>query len=164
MLWKPLIAAWICGVAMHFLYRPLGRPRLLRAFFPVSENVWEHFKMAFWPLCGAMAFVGVQMGRPWTSISAAAAAAAGFAMLMMFGIFYTYTAGLGVGKNLLWVDIASFAAVMACSYLAGLRVLSRSVTALCGWGSAALLLLLAVLLHRLSFDHPDLPIFREGGF
>ena len=58
MLWKTLLVAWACGVVMHFLYRPLGQPRFLRALFPVSENVWEHFKMAFWPLCGAMAFVG----------------------------------------------------------------------------------------------------------
>lgn len=163
MLWKTLLVAWACGVVMHFLYRPLGQPQFLRALFPVSENVWEHFKMAFWPLCGAMAFVGVQTARPWASVAAAAAAASVYAMLMMFGLFYTYVVGLGAGRCLLWVDILSFAAVMTSGYLIGLRVLSYDIPVLWGGAAAALLVLAVVLLHRLSFDCPDLPMFREGG-
>ena len=163
MLWKPLFAAWACGVAMHFLYRPLGRPRFLRALFPVSENAWEHVKMAFWPLCTAMIWVGVRSGTPWASVALACAAAAGHAVLMMLGLFYTYVAGLGAGHSLLPADIASFAAVMGCSYAVGLRVLGLDVSARWGIAAAALLAITVYLLHRWSFDPPDLPLFRQGG-
>ena len=82
---------------------------------------------------------------------------------MMFGLFYTYVVGLGVGRSLLWVDIVSFSGVMACGYAVGLRVLDCTVPV--RWGAAAALVLLGMifLLHRLSFSPPDLPMFREGG-
>lgn len=163
MLWKPLFFAWACGVVMHFLYRPLGEPRFLRALFPVSENVWEHYKMAFWPLCGAVAFVGTQGARPWTSVAVAVLAATLCAMVIMFGVFYTYVVGLGVGKNLLWADILSFCAVMATGYWVGLQVLSRPFSAAWGGAAAGVLAAEVVLLHCLSFDPPDLPMFRDGG-
>ena len=163
MLWKTLLVAWICGVVMHFLYRPLGSPRPLCMFFPVSENVWEHFKMAFWPLCGAMIFLGVKTGAPWASVALACLAASMHAMFMMFGLFYTYVVGLGVGRCLLWVDILSFACVMLSGYVVGLRVLARAVPALWGGAAAAVLFGIVCLLHRLIFQNPDLPMFREGG-
>jgi hypothetical protein len=48
-------AAALVGTAAHFLYEPLGRPRLLVMFLPVNESPWEHVKLAVWPLLGAVA-------------------------------------------------------------------------------------------------------------
>lgn len=163
MLWIPLLVAWICGAVMHFLYRPLGEPRFLRALFPVSENVWEHFKIVFWPLGGALAFVAVQSQRPWSSAAVAVLAATGCAMAVMFGIFYIYAAGLGVGKSLLWVDIPSFFVAMTAGYWVGLQALGHSFAAVYGAAAAAAVAVEVVLLHCLSFSHPDLPLFRDGG-
>ena len=49
------VAAALVGTVAHFLYEPLGRPRLLVMFLPVNESPWEHVKLAVWPLLGAVA-------------------------------------------------------------------------------------------------------------
>ena len=68
-----LAAAVLVGTVAHFLYEPLGRPRLLVALLPINESPWEHVKLAFWPLLGALAVLARQESIPW-----ATAVAAGF--------------------------------------------------------------------------------------
>lgn len=45
------------GVLLHFCFDWSGRRRLLAVFAPVNESVWEHLKMAYWPL---LVLTGVQ--------------------------------------------------------------------------------------------------------
>ena len=50
------IAAWLgaalAGTALHFLHNWLPNP-LTALFAPVTESVWEHLKLLFWPYLGA---------------------------------------------------------------------------------------------------------------
>lgn len=163
MIWGTLLLAWAIGVVMHFLYEPLGRPRLLRPLLPLSESAWEHYKMAFWPLLAAMIWLAVYYGLPWHSAACAALAAALHAMGTMFGLFYIYVCGLGAGHSILMVDILCFACTMFSGYRLGVRLLAAGPPAWLGVPAAAGLAAIAVLLARFSAKAPDLPMFRDGG-
>ncbi len=163
MIWGTLLLAWAVGVVMHFLYEPLGRPRFLRPLLPLSESAWEHYKMAFWPLAAAMAWLAVCYGLPWHSAACAALAAALHAMGTMFGLFYIYVSGLGVGRSVMMVDILCFVCTMFSGYFVGVRLLASALPAWLGIPALAGLVLIAYLLARFSVRPPDLPMFRDGG-
>ena len=59
MLWLIFVGFCAFGTVQHFLFVPLGRPRWLLWLLPVSESPWEHYKLAFWPLGGALCLTGV---------------------------------------------------------------------------------------------------------
>ncbi len=147
------------GTVMHFLYRPLGQPALLAFLLPVSESVWEHAKMAVWPLCGAMLYLGCQYGIAPGAILCACLLCAVHAMASMFGFFYVYFYGLGVRRPVLWLDICCYYLVMGGSFVMGLFALTLHPPLVVGGLCAAGLLVLAVVFGRFSFAPPKLPLF-----
>ena len=154
-------AACAAGPVLHFLYEPLGRPRWLAPLLPVSESPWEHYKLVFWPLCAALAFMAARTGAGWRQWAVAACGACAHGFATMFGIFYFYVAALGVGRPLLAADIGSFYVTMGCGFALGLRLLARPAGV---WTlpALALLALTAALLGRFSFSPPRAPLFRDG--
>lgn len=49
-IWSVVIS-YVAAVILHFGYDFLGRPFLLSGIMPVSESIWEHLKLVFYPLC-----------------------------------------------------------------------------------------------------------------
>lgn len=43
------ILTFLTGCVSHFIYEWSGRSPLAALFFPVSESVWEHLKLLFFP-------------------------------------------------------------------------------------------------------------------
>lgn len=158
------VAACTAGTIQHFLYRPLGSPRWLAPLLPVSESPWEHYKLAFWPLCAALGAAALCLGVSWQSWALAALLACAHAFCTMFGIFYFYVYGLGVGRPLLAADIGGYYLTMGCGYALGLRALTLYTAVWPGVCALALLLAAAVLLARWSVAPPALPLFRDGAF
>ncbi len=155
-------AACVLGTVAHFLYAILKNPVILSPFLPVSESPWEHFKMAFWPLCASMIYLGIRASATVPQIICSAAAACAAAFFVMFGIFYIYNSGFGVGHAVLAVDIASFYITMVAGFLAGLFVLklqpSFALVLLC----AAALIFTAGFFVYASKSPPKAPIFTSG--
>ena len=96
MLWGIFLLFCLLGTVQHFLYRPLGRPRSLAWLLPVSESPWEHCKLAFWPLGGALGTVTLLTGGTLPTFLSAWWAAAAHGLCTMLGIYYFYRAALGV--------------------------------------------------------------------
>ncbi len=96
----------LLGSALHFAFEWSGNWMPLALVAAVNESVWEHLKLAFWPML-LWAIVEFAALRPST---ARFWAAKGFALLaapaLIVGIFYGYTSVLG--RNLLVLDIATF--------------------------------------------------------
>ena len=108
MLW--LIFAGFCafGTVQHFLFVPLGRPRWLLWLLPVSESPWEHYKLVFWPLGGALCLTGVLAEAAPAAILWAWLHGAAHGFCTMMGIYCFYRMALGVKKPLLWADILNY--------------------------------------------------------
>lgn len=104
------------GTFLHFAYDLSGQNELVGYFSSVSESVWEHLKLIYWP---AMIFaVGEYFayGRYEPDFFAVKMCGVFCAMSFIVTFFYTYSGILGF--NLLGVDIASFILSAAlCQYI-----------------------------------------------
>ena len=47
--WGMLLVAFL-GILLHFLYEFTGKSMWAGFFSPINESVWEHMKLAFFPL------------------------------------------------------------------------------------------------------------------
>ena len=160
MLFLFFLMACLAGTIMHFLYAPLGAPVFLAPFLPVSESPWEHYKLAFWPLCAALIYLGMKTGAGTAAILCACLAAALHSAFTIFGIYYIYTAGFNLGP-ILWVDILNYYVSMYIAFCLGLRVMALDSSPVFGFISALWLIFTAIALAIFSFHPPSFPIFRS---
>ena len=162
MLWLTFAIVCLLGTVQHFLFVPLGRPRSLCWFLPVSESPWEHYKLAFWPLGGALAVISLAAEMPLPAFLWAWFAAAAHGLCTMLGIYYVYRSGLGVPRPVLWVDILNYYITMYFGWKIGLRALLAEAS----WAKAApaaLCLVFCALLFAWAAVLPPekYPMFRE---
>lgn len=146
----------LAGSALHFAYDLCPSP-LVGLFCPVSESVWEHLKLLYWPFLAA-AFVlarGADDARGrWCGLLVGLLAAP----LLLLGAYYPLRYGFGVHG--LWLDLLLYVLAMGAGFLLAYRLQRR---ALPGWLCGPLVIAAGVYgaaLALFSFAPPDLPIFR----
>ena len=80
------------GILLHFCFAWGGSRPVLAVFCPINESVWEHLKMAYWPV---VLLTGVQLAVTEASPTLLAARAIGFyAMCVVILGLYFLTAAL----------------------------------------------------------------------
>ncbi|MBQ6711470.1 MAG: hypothetical protein IJN18_04010 [Clostridia bacterium] len=162
MLWGIFLVFCILGTVQHFLFQPLGRPRALLWLLPVSESPWEHYKLSFWPLGGALGTVALLTGLPFSAFVCAWFAGAGHAFCTMLGIYCFYRWGLGVKRPVLWADIGSYYITMFLGWRLGLRVLLQPPRPGAAIFAGVALLACALLFPSAAALPPQkYPLFRE---
>ena len=146
------------GTGLHFLYPLLPIP-LVALFAPVSESVWEHLKLLYWPFLVAAAALARQERhrlRAWSGFLASLL----LQPLVLTAVYYLLHAGFGV--DILWVEIGLYYAVLAAGFRAA-RAIAAGGRAEPGLG---LLIVLAaiygVCLMVFSLAAPALPIFTAS--
>lgn len=154
-------AAALVGTAAHFLYVPLGRPRLLVMFLPVNESPWEHVKLCVWPLLGAVGLLSYFEGRPWPAVVTAVFVGAMHGMAAMLGLHYLLRFGFGDGTAVLWADILTYYVSLASGWHLALGLLPAPVPLGVGIFCGACLVLLAVFFDRGSLRPPERHVFRD---
>lgn len=159
------------GMLLHFCFEWGGRRRVLAAFCPINESVWEHLKMAYWPL---VLLTGVQLAVTEVSTTVSAtlltARAIGFYAMcvLMLGLYFLTSALLprAAMRTRLAVDGATFvlAAVVG-------QVVSYSVTAASDargvWIGLIASVAPAAIFVWTTFVPPRLELFRDqitGGY
>ena len=159
-IWLFLLAALV-GTVAHFLYVPLGKPRLLVMFLPVSESPWEHVKLCFWPLLGAVAVLAFTEDLAWPAAVMAASVGAMHGIAAMLGLHYALRFGFGSGRPVLSADIATYFLSLASGYFIALRLLHAPVPKVVGAFCILCLLLLACFFDRGSLHPPPQHVFRD---
>jgi hypothetical protein len=157
---KQALLAFAAGSAAHFLFDALGRWPPLGWLAPVNESLWEHIKMAFWPIL----IIDGPAGRRLPSIEhgvVCTALSASISALLIIPLFYGYT---GVwGEHYLMADIAVFAISVSSGHWVAYRVAlgpvpsTASVLAAC-----ALALSLGVALIVFTYAPPPMEVFRDS--
>ncbi len=103
------LAAVLLGAALHFLYKWM--PNAVTALIsPVSESLWEHVKLIYWPYLLAAFWLnrGRPGGmRPWLF-------ALPLMCLVMLALGYSYH--ILLGGEALWVDVAVYLVTMAFGF------------------------------------------------
>ena len=162
MLW--LIFSIFCalGTVQHFLFVPLGRPRALCWLFPVSESPWEHCKLTFWPLGGALCLVGVLVEATLATVLWAWLQAAAHGFCTMLGVYYFYRAALGIRHPVLWADILNYYITMFFGWKIGLRALWQVPAPVLALPAALALSACALLFASAAVLPPEnYPMFLE---
>jgi hypothetical protein len=148
------------GSLLHFTYEAAGEAWWAGIFSAMSESVWEHLKLAFWPglLWTLFLWLG-PISRPNNFWSGRAASLVLAPLIIALG-YYGYTAMLG--GHLLVLDLALFVLAVACGQAAALGIYKGA--ALGGGVEAAaigLIVLMTIAFSTLSFIGPDLPLFED---
>jgi hypothetical protein len=153
--------AIVAGVMLHFAYDWSGGSRVVAAFAPVNESVWEHLKLVVVPvtLLG-LAETGwvADRRRLWWAKLVEVLAAGTF----IVAFFYTYTGAFGV-SSVVAVDVLSFVVAVAGGQWPSYRLTSatglRRVPPLAL--SVAGIALVTLAFGVLTFAPPHVPLFQE---
>ena len=101
-----LVVLSVSGPVIHYYAPLLCRIPVLQVFVPVSESVWEHLKLLFFPAALVLLLRYLVTGNLQKGIVTTFSAGLWRAMLLMIGGFYTCTGILG--KLWLPADIALY--------------------------------------------------------
>lgn len=151
----------IIGSLFHFLFELSNYNIIVAAFAAVNESVWEHLKLAFFPLL-IFSFIEFFFIKEKTDNFIIAKAVVGYLMpLIIIIIFYSYTAVLGT--NLLILDILSFFIAVIIGQLVSLKILLSSrfskTYIIVSWIALIFLVFVFVLF---TFYPPEFPIFQDS--
>ena len=145
----------LAGSALHFGFALCPSP-LVGLFCPVSESVWEHLKLLFWPFLAA----GFVLNRRAENAQAAWSGTLAGLLLMpafLLGVYYTLESGFAFTAG--WLNISLYVLSLALGfYLSAKLARSGALSWLCG-----VLVILAGLygaaLILFTMAPPPLPIF-----
>lgn len=154
-----IAVAYIIAAILHFTYDLLGRFPLFAGLTPISESIWEHLKLVFYPVC-------IVFLCPWNKlikkvpittrvIMAALAVIIGkpFVAMGYYGLKYGFTIEGIVSDCLLLL-----AALMLGVYH-GLCLKELVFPSWLFWICLLYLGVNVLLFYLFSFWIPDLPIF-----
>lgn len=147
------------GALSHFVYEWTDQNRLLGLFVPVSESVWEHMKLLFFPMLLTALLLTTLLKRIYPDIFTGMLAGllTGTAAIPVF--FYTYSGVLGYCIPA--VDIAIFyISVIVGFYMAYRLTVSPYAESLNHLLRCLTLLLLAAFV-LFSYEPPTLGIFAQ---
>lgn len=145
----------LAGSALHFGFALCPSP-LVGLFCPVSESVWEHLKLLYWPFLAA----GFVLNRRAENAQAAWSGTLAGLLLMpafLLGVYYTLESGFAFTAG--WLNISLYVLSLALGfYLSAKLSRSGALSWLCG-----VLVILAGLygaaLILFTMAPPPLPIF-----
>lgn len=157
------LAIMICLSGLqHFVYNWAPNP-FFALFAPISESVWEHLKIVFYPFVfvwiASYFIVRKKLDINWREMLFAVAIGATTACILTVFLFYLIHSGLGIVQSL-WVDI-------------GIEIVSLFVAQMVAWHiarrssklnpiiSISILFVWVVLFIVFSFAIPNAPIFVE---
>lgn len=109
-----IIFVLTAGTLSHFLYGWTGNNFIIGFFAPVSESVWEHMKLVFFPMLFYSLFAVIKLkgDYPCVASSLCFGILAGTWLIPLLFYLYTYL----LGKNILILDIGTFALSTAAAF------------------------------------------------
>jgi hypothetical protein len=155
---------FLVGSLLHFAYVWSGYNTLIGIFAPVNESVWEHLKMAFWPmlvwwLAGYFIFRKNSWFSPACWMSAGALSLF-ISPLAISSLYYLYTGALGIELSVL--DILLFLLSITISQLLALHIYKFATPK--PWYtlvSIVAVALLAAAFVAYTFAPPHIPLFQD---
>lgn len=143
----------LLGTGLHFLFTLLPNP-LTALLAPVSESLWEHVKLVFWPYLLAAWWLNRDRPggvRPWLTT---------LPLLCVVLLAGGYGYRVLLGGTALWVNILLYGLVMALGFYLPTRF-SRPVSGAVWWVTTAVVILLGLLIAYFTLCPPDGILFQD---
>jgi hypothetical protein len=149
---------------MHSAFEGLGRPVFTAAVLPVNESVFEHLKLAFWPLffwwlLGYVLYIRQGKGdvNRWFL---AAMSTIFVSPLFILVFYYTYTGALGIHSLLLDILSLPLSLLIAQSLAVHIYRYARGPR----WAVPAFIaaaIFLIVVFALFTYQPPRIPMFLD---
>lgn len=148
------------GSLFHFLYDWSSQSQLVGIFSPINESIWEHLKIAFWPIL-LFAFIEYWfISSHVHNFLLAKALSALVLQGLIVTVFYTYTAF--TRKPIPFIDIGTFLLGCFLAQYISYKILTATKPGR-GWNRLGLILILinALLFILFTFNPPQFILFQE---
>lgn len=156
--------AYACATILHFTYDFFGRFFPLAGLMPVSESIWEHLKLVFYPTC-------IVFLCPWNKLIKKVSIKNRVimtALAVIIGKLFVAAGYYGLKYGFTIEGIVSDCLLLLAALMLGLyHGLSLKKYVFPAWVFWLCLLYLATdvfLFYAFSFWIPDLPIFQPPVF
>ena len=147
----------VMGTLLHFAYSVSGESWLVGLFAPINESIWEHTKLAFFPMLLYTGYLCKKCKPEYPCIQSAMLSAALLSVILIIVLFYTYSGMLGF--HVAFADISIFyISVLLAFYAAYALTISCKAEK---WKMVLRLLtiLMVLLFFLFTFSPPNIPLF-----
>ena len=159
----PAILVAVLGSMLHFLFDLLFELAPAGIIAAVNESVWEHMKLAYWPMVALGALTSTRFGYLFGEWAFPLAKSITVTLLVIPLSYYFILCGLGVES--LIVDIMLFLAAVLIGFGILENTLKKDTAHLAASGTF-ILAAWAVCFIVFTFFPPHIPLFLDtaGGF
>ena len=96
----------VLGTLNHFVYDWFGQNMLIGMFVPISESIWEHIKLLFFPMLLSIIYFHYRYRDEYPAFTIALLWGVLYGSLMIPVLYYTYTGIVGFHNSV--IDIAIY--------------------------------------------------------
>lgn len=155
------IFAAIIGTLLHFVYSWSGNNNFIGIFAPVNESVWEHLKLAFWPMI-IFSFYEFRMYGSFLENFWIAKFVCIFTMMAtIVVVFYGYSSILG--HSFLPIDILTFYISIVLGYYFSFKLLLlKAINGNLEILGICMVMFLVILFTYFTFSTPRYDIFKDS--
>ena len=152
------IFTFVLGTILHFLYKWTGENHIVALFSSLNESVWEHLKLAYFPMMLTILIGYFYLGHNSCNFLCSKTIGILVAMVAIVTFFYTYTGVLG--KNIPVIDISSFyISTLIGEFIAYLLMINKYK---CNNLIASIILIIIFISFIIfTYNTPNLGIFKD---
>lgn len=150
----------VLGSVLHFVFELSGEWEPIGIIAAVNESVFEHLKLAYWPVLVYAAITHVLLKKTTNNFIVAKTASVYVMPAAIMFFFYSYTAITGT-ENLV-IDIIIFVVAVALGQIISYKILTKSkLSHGFGWLAWAFLIALGVIYGVFTYYPPHTPLFLD---
>jgi len=156
-----IISSVLLGTLLHFTYKWSGNNPLIGSFSAINESVWEHLKLAFFPMLIIAAVEYYVLKNIVNNFIESKAIGIFSAISFIVIAFYTYTGILGT--NFAVINILIFIVSIIIGELISYRLMKRKDerTKLSKILATGIIIFLFICFILFTHNPPEVNLFRD---
>lgn len=153
-----VIFTFILGTLLHFTYNLSNQNPIVAVFSSVNESTWEHLKLIFFPTLLTIIIGYFYLEKSISNFVCSKTLGLLISICFTVVFFYTYTGILG--KNIAFIDIASFfISVLIGEFISYVLIINNFK---CKNSIAVIVLLILMILFIVfTFNPPKIGLFKD---
>ncbi|MDE7079392.1 MAG: hypothetical protein K2O95_04670 [Clostridia bacterium] len=153
-----VILTTVFGALFHFVYEWSGNNFIAGLLFATNESVWEHIKLALFPMMIIFLFGSIYL-KGANNFAQAAFCAMLTVIILIPLAFFAYTSA--IGKSVLPMDISIFIFSIILAYLVAYRIFGTPKRPLLNIISLVGIAVIVVCFFTFTYFPPDFILFKE---
>ena len=152
----------VCGTLFHFVYQWTGENKIIAAFVPVNESVWEHLKLTFYPMLIAAIVEYFVINKNVNNYIEAKTIGIFTAITFIVVTFFTYS-GI-VGGSLIVIDVLIFVLSIIIGEYVAYKLMTRKNESDTKSKTLAIAIILFLMFSFIlyTYNAPQVNLFKDS--